>query len=144
MAAGALAYPAERFGTAAGLFSTTVPNVRTSALRRARAARGPRRLSFRRSGFGELTLAVFLLAQCLDGVLTYMGVAALGIGMEGNPIVAALMTHLGHGLGLLSAKVLAGALGICLHVCQIHAVVALLAGFYLTVAIAPWTMILFF
>jgi hypothetical protein len=82
--------------------------------------------------------------QCLDGLLTYVGVTAFGIGVEANPIVAALMTQLGHGVGLLSAKILAGALGVCLHLNQIHSVVALLAGFYLTAAVAPWTMILFF
>jgi hypothetical protein len=98
----------------------------------------------RRSCFGDCALALFLLAQCLDGVLTYIGVVAFGIGMEGNPIIIALMTHLGHGPGLLSAKMAAGALGICLHLHEIHAVVALLAGFYLTAAIAPWAVILFF
>jgi len=94
--------------------------------------------------FGKLALAVFLVMQCLDGVLTYLGVTAFGIAIEGNPIVAALMTHLGHGLGLLSAKAAAAALGVCLHLHEIHSVVALLAGFYLTVAVAPWTLILFF
>jgi hypothetical protein len=54
------------------------------------------------------------------------------------------MTELGHGVGLLSAKVVAAALGVCLHLYQIHSVVALLAGFYLTAAVAPWMVILFF
>jgi len=94
--------------------------------------------------FGKVALVFFLLMQCLDGVLTYLGVTAFGIGMEGNPIVAALMTEMGHGLGLLSAKVAAAALGVCLHLNQIHSVVALLAGFYLTAAVAPWMLILFF
>jgi hypothetical protein len=96
------------------------------------------------SVFGNVALAIFLLMQCLDGLLTYLGVTAFGIGVEGNPIVAALMTELGHGVGLLSAKVVAAALGVCLHLYQIHSVVALLAGFYLTAAVAPWMVILFF
>lgn len=82
--------------------------------------------------------------QCLDGVLTYLGVVTFGIAMEGNPLVAALMAHLGHGLGLLSAKVTAAALGVCLHLNEIHSVLALLAGFYFTAAVAPWAFILFF
>lgn len=114
------------------LFGTALPNVRNQ----------DRVLP--RSFFGDLALVVFLLAQCLDGVFTYIGVVAFGIGMEGNPIIIALMTHLGHGPGLLSAKMVAGALGICLHLHQIHAVVALLAGFYFTAAVAPWAVILFF
>lgn len=94
--------------------------------------------------FGNVALAMFLLMQCLDGLLTYLGVAAFGIAVEGNPIVAALMTQLGHEVGLLSAKIVAAALGVCLHLHQIHSVVALLAGFYLTAAVAPWALILFF
>ena len=94
--------------------------------------------------FGRLVLALFLLVQCLDGILTYVGVTVFGIGVEGNPIILALMTHLGQGLGLLSAKLVAGALGIWLHLFQIDSVVAVLAGFYLTAAVAPWALILFF
>jgi hypothetical protein len=96
------------------------------------------------STFGKVALGIFLLMQCLDGFLTYLGVAAFGITVEGNPIVAALMTQFGHGIGLLGAKVVAAALGVCLHLHQIHSVVALLAGFYLTAAVAPWMVILFF
>ena len=96
------------------------------------------------TNFGTLALVLFLFMQLLDGVLTYVGVSAFGIAIEGNPIVAALMVHLGHGFGLLSAKVAAAALGVCLHLNEIHSVVALLAGFYLTAAVAPWALILFF
>ncbi|MBI4487414.1 MAG: hypothetical protein HY655_15525 [Acidobacteria bacterium] len=49
-----------------------------------------------------------------------------GIGIEGNPVVATLMTEMGHGLGLLSAKTAAAVLGVCLHLHEIHSVVALL------------------
>lgn len=54
------------------------------------------------------------------------------------------MVHLGHAPGLVIAKIAASGLGICLYLGRVHAVVALLAGVYLTVAIAPWTYILFF
>ena len=94
--------------------------------------------------FGDLALVAFLLAQCLDGVFTYVGVLAFGIGIEANPVVAGLMTHLGHGPGLLSAKMLAALLGITLHLRQVHHAVAVLAGVYVGAAIAPWALILFF
>jgi hypothetical protein len=94
--------------------------------------------------FGEATLGIFLLTQLLDGVYTYVGVTAFGIHAEANPIVAALMVHFGHAPGLLIAKIAASGLGICLYIGRVHSVVALLAGVYLTVAIAPWTYILFF
>jgi hypothetical protein len=88
-------------------------------------------------------LLVFLLAQCLDGVFTYVGVVSFGMSIEANPIIAAMMAHLGHGAALMGAKGVAGLLGICLHVRQVHLAVAALALFYLTVAVIPWMTILF-
>ena len=67
-----------------------------------------------------------------------------GLGIEANPVIAALMTHLGHGAGLLSAKMMAASLGICLHFRQSIRAVAVLTGFYAAVAIVPWALILFF
>src|SRR5687768_9744674 len=98
----------------------------------------------RRSSFGDVAVVAFLVVQCLDGAFTYVGVSAYGLGVEGNPIVAGLMAQLGHGAGLLSAKLTASFLGICLHLRQVHVAVAVLTGFYLTAAIAPWSLILFF
>lgn len=120
---------ATAYADPAALFGTRTPNVRNAAPR------------YR---FGDLALVAFLLAQCFDGVFTYVGVVAFGIGIEGNPVVAGLMSHLGHGPGLVSAKMLAGVLGIGLHLQQIHAAVAVLTGLYVAAAIAPWTLILFF
>jgi hypothetical protein len=97
-----------------------------------------------RSWFGNIAVLAFLVAQCLDGVFTYVGVMTYGLAIEANPVLVTLMANLGHGVGVLGAKVVAGALGIGLHLLQIHAAVALLTGFYLTVAVAPWTIILFF
>lgn len=96
-----------------------------------------------RSLFGDVALLVFLLAQCFDGIFTYVGVLRFGLGIEANPIIAALMLHFGHGVALTSAKIVAAGLGICLHVRQIHGAVAALAAFYLAIAILPWTVVLF-
>ncbi|OFW14328.1 MAG: hypothetical protein A3F70_17010 [Acidobacteria bacterium RIFCSPLOWO2_12_FULL_67_14] len=96
------------------------------------------------SRFGIVALAAFLVAQCLDGICTYLGVVAFGIDIEANPLIAGLMSHLGHAPGLLSAKVAAAGLGVCLYLSEVHGVVALLAGLYFTAAVAPWTMLLFF
>lgn len=92
---------------------------------------------------GDAIVLAFLLVQCFDGVLTYVGVVTFGAGAEGNPVVAVLMTQFGHGGGLVAAKAVAGFLGICLHLRAVHAVIAWLTGFYVTVAIAPWTFVLF-
>ena len=98
----------------------------------------------RQSPFGDLVLAAFLFVQCLDGLFTYVGVSAFGLDIEANPVVAGLMTHLGHGPGVLSAKMVASFLGICLHFWEVHVAVAMLTGFYIAAAIAPWALILFF
>lgn len=96
----------------------------------------------RRSRFGDVAILAFLLAQLFDGIFTYVGVNAFGLGVEANPLIAALMASYGHGTALVGAKSVAGALGVCLHLREIHAAVALLAGFYVAVAIVPWVAIL--
>lgn len=94
--------------------------------------------------FGNVALVVFLLAQLLDGMLTYIGISTFGPHMEGNPIIAWLIASLGEGPGLAAAKVAAGGFGIALHLSSVHRTVALLAGFYLAVAVLPWLTILFY
>ena len=96
----------------------------------------------RRSLFGDVAIVAFLLAQGLDGAFTYIGVNIYGLGVEANPIIASLMATVGHGTALVGAKSVAGTLGVCLHLREIHAAVALLAGFYVAVAIVPWVAIL--
>ncbi|HEX6973180.1 MAG TPA: DUF5658 family protein [Vicinamibacterales bacterium] len=94
--------------------------------------------------FGDVALVVFLLAQLLDGILTYVGVTTYGPTMEGNPLIAWLIGHLGEGPALAIAKMAAGGFGIALHLSAVHKAVALLAGFYLAVAVVPWLAILFY
>ena len=96
-----------------------------------------------RSLFGDLALVVFLLAQASDGVLTYIGISTFGPAIEGNPLIAWLMASLGNGAGVTTAKVVAGLLGIALHLSDVHRAVAVLAGFYLVVAVGPWLALLF-
>lgn len=97
-----------------------------------------------RSLFGDFVIVAFLLAQCFDGIFTYVGVLTFGIGIEANPIISSLMAAFGFGPALAAAKVVAGGLGMCLHLRQIHGAVAVLSLFYFAAAILPWTAILFF
>ena len=97
----------------------------------------------RRSLFGDAVLVIFLLTQCFDGVFTYVGVLTFGASIEANPIIAVLMAQFGEGAALVGAKAVAGLLGIALHIRNVHGAVALLAAFYLAVAILPWSVILF-
>lgn len=96
-----------------------------------------------RNLFGDFALVVFLLAQASDGVLTYVGVATYGISMEGNPLIAWLMTNMGEGMALTTAKVTAATFGVALHLTAVHKAVAVLALFYIAVAVVPWMAILF-
>jgi uncharacterized membrane protein len=98
----------------------------------------------RRDRFGDVALVVFLLAQALDGVLTYIGVSTYGPRMEGNPFISWLMTAMGEAAGLATAKLAAGFFGIALHLSAVHKAVALLALFYVAVAVLPWVAILFY
>ena len=98
----------------------------------------------RRVTFGNIAVIAFLLTQCLDGVFTYVGVTTYGIGVEANPLIATLMSVFGHGVGLMSAKLIAAGLGILLHLYEIHVAIAALSAFYLAVAVLPWSALLFF
>ena len=86
----------------------------------------------------------FLLAQACDGVLTYIGVSTYGARVEGNPLMTWMMAGLGSGFGVAAAKTVAGGFGIALHLSAVHRIVALLAAFYLAVAVLPWLGMLFF
>jgi hypothetical protein len=94
------------------------------------------------SRFGNGVVIVFLLAQALDGVLTYIGVMSVAHVTEGNPLVASLVATVGLGPGLFSAKLWACGLGAALHLSGTHRLVALLAAIYVVAAIIPWTALL--
>ncbi len=96
-----------------------------------------------RSRFGDVVLVLFLLAQCLDGVFTYVGVTTFGPSVEANPLLTLLMVHWGHGLALATVKTVASLLGIGLHLAGVHEVVGVLAAFYAAVAVLPWAVLLF-
>ena len=98
----------------------------------------------RRNLFGDFALVIFLVAQALDGVLTYVGVSTYGPRMEGNPFIGWLMAAMGDAAGLATAKITAGVFGIALHLSAVHKAVALLALFYVAVAVLPWLAILFY
>jgi uncharacterized membrane protein len=98
----------------------------------------------KRSVFGDFALVAFLVAQACDGVFTYVGIATIGPGIEGNPLIAALMHFMGGGAALIGAKVIAGSLGILLHLTGVHRIVAALTCLYLVAAVVPWATLLFF
>ena len=106
----------------------------------ATAAADSRQLSS--EAFGNLVIVVFLVAQVLDGAFTYLGVAAFGL-TEGNPIIAYYMKHHGVGPSLTVAKTLAVGCSMVLHLIGMHRTLALLTLMYLSLAVLPWTYLLF-
>lgn len=94
--------------------------------------------------FGNLVIVLFLCAQVLDGVFTYMGIRAFGHGVEANPLIAWLIVTMGPVGALASAKAAAIVAGAFLHLADVHGVIAALTGIYLLLAIGPWTHLLFF
>ena len=89
-----------------------------------------------------LVFAIFTLAQIADGLLTYWGVTTLGIHVEGNGLLAAGMHAIGPFGALLSAKLLACVCGYVLYQTASHKPLAIMAGLYIGVAIAPWLLVL--
>jgi len=100
--------------------------------------------STHRDIFGDIALLVFLVAQATDGVLTYVGVSTYGRHIEANPLIGWLMTLIGQGAALATAKGAAVFFGIALHLSAVHRAVALLAALYIAVAVLPWVAILFY
>jgi hypothetical protein len=96
------------------------------------------------SRFGNAAVIAFLCAQACDGVLTYVGLAVLGTHMEGNPLIAVLMSSMGAGPALAGAKLTAGSLGCALHLFGAHRLLAVLTLIYLAAAVLPWIALLWF
>lgn len=86
-------------------------------------------------------LVLFLCTQLLDGLLTYVGVAIVGVA-EGNPLIAHSMQHLGIGPSLTAAKLVAVGCALALHVLDFHRLLALLTLLYVSLAIVPWAFVL--
>ncbi|HEX8028074.1 MAG TPA: DUF5658 family protein [Vicinamibacterales bacterium] len=89
----------------------------------------------------RLWLAIFVVMQMADGVLTYAAVDRFGAVAEGNPIIATWITLTGALPALLGAKVLACACGGVLYAAGVHRILAGLTAFYLLAAVMPWLQI---
>jgi hypothetical protein len=90
----------------------------------------------------RLVLAIFLVFQVCDGLITYAAVQALGIQAEGNPLLVTWMHLAGPGHTLLGAKILASGCGVVLYALGVIRILAVLTLLYLGVAIVPWLHVL--
>jgi hypothetical protein len=101
-------------------------------------ARLYRRWDTPRCVFGDAVVLAFVVAQCLDGVFTYLGISIWGLQAEANPLVSSAVVAAGLVPGLAGVKLIAVSLGIALHHCRVHNLVALLTAVYVAAAIVPW------
>ncbi|HUE87169.1 MAG TPA: DUF5658 family protein [Vicinamibacterales bacterium] len=86
----------------------------------------------------HLIVAVFLLAQACDGVMTYAAVQLFGPSAEGNPLLATWIGLVGPEKAILGAKLLASACGVLLYCLGTYRVLFGLTVLYGVAAIGPW------
>jgi hypothetical protein len=86
----------------------------------------------------RLWLAIFLVFQCADGVLTYAAVDIFGPSAEGNPLLAAWIMVAGALPAVFGAKLLACACGAVLYATGVHYVLLGLTTLYFFAAVLPW------
>lgn len=86
----------------------------------------------------QLIIAIFLVAQAWDGLLTYAAVMLFGISAEGNPLLATWMTLVGPERAIVGAKLLASGCGVLLHCLGVDRALAALTALYGVAAIGPW------
>jgi len=89
----------------------------------------------------RLWLAIFIVLQMVDGVLTYAAVDRFGASAEGNPIIATWIVITGALPALVGAKLLACACGGVLYAAGVHRILAGLVALYFFAAVMPWLQI---
>ena len=87
-------------------------------------------------------LLAFVVAQALDGLLTYLGIATFGAAVEANPVVAWYVSAFGAGAGLAAVKAIAIVCAATLHLNARHRILGGLTVLYLAGAVLPWTRLL--
>jgi hypothetical protein len=83
-------------------------------------------------------LALFVILQVADGVLTYAAVDTFGPQAEGNPILSTWIVIAGALPAVFGAKLLACICGGVLYAAGVHRVLAGLATLYFFAAVLPW------
>ena len=91
---------------------------------------------------GHLVLAVFVVLQLADGLITFQAVSLFGPMAEGNPLLVAWISLVGAGPALVGAKLVACGCAAFLYRAGYLRVIAGLATVYLLVAVGPWLHVL--
>lgn len=86
----------------------------------------------------RLTLAIFIVFQVADGLITYTAVDIFGFGAEGNPLLRSWILLAGPGLALFGAKAIACGCSWVLFMAGRHKALAAVSILYLFGAVVPW------
>jgi hypothetical protein len=87
---------------------------------------------------GRLCLALFVVLQIADGLITYEAVSLFGHAAEGNPLLATWIVMAGAGPALLGAKLLACGCATVLYSHGAHRTLAGLTTLYGFGVVVPW------
>jgi hypothetical protein len=89
-----------------------------------------------------LILTIFLVAQVLDGALTYIGIRQFGIEAEANLLLITLIQAWGAGPALVAAKLFSSACGLMLFAVAVYRLLAAVAAACIGFAVIPWIALL--
>lgn len=89
-----------------------------------------------------MILAIFVVLQVADGLMTFGAINIFGSGAEGNPILATWIQLAGPAVTLFAAKATACGLAIVLYRTGCQKTLAALTGLLLCAAVAPWLAVL--
>ena len=88
--------------------------------------------------FGRLTLALFVVLQLADGLITFGAVRIFGAAVEANPILEMWIHLVGPGAALLGAKGVACGGAVVLYALDRLRILAGLTGVLLAYGVVPW------
>ena len=91
---------------------------------------------------GRLTLALFVVLQVADGLMTFSAVRIFGTAAEGNPILETWIQLAGPGAALLGAKGIACGGAVVLYALGRQRILMALTGVLLAYGVLPWLALL--
>jgi|SRR5690348_539401 hypothetical protein len=90
----------------------------------------------------RLVLAIFVILQVADGLITFGAVRVFGPAAEGNPVLQTWIQLLGPGVTLLAAKMVACAGAGVLHAAGRQRTLIVLTTLLLLLGVGPWLALL--
>jgi hypothetical protein len=93
-------------------------------------------------GSPQLVLAIFVILQVADGLMTFGAVRVFGPEAEANPVLQTWMQLLGPGVTLLTAKTVSCAGAVLLYCAGRERTLIALTTLVVSLAVGPWLAVL--